>query len=469
MYGRLTVDLRSSSVVTTNVPEVPFADRVQAAAQAYLYGYPLVYSLNEIAAFVAGGDRFPMRADLNNFGYARRLAGPEFEFVSPNNDTVYCVAMCDLSQGPLVLHVPDTAGRYYVMECIDAWSNNFAYPGTRATGTAQSEFLLAPTGYGGPTPAGMRVIHAPTDVFVIAGRIQVDGEDDLPAVNALQDQFTLTALGVYNGGADPGPLAGLPQPDPRVGEELEWWERFRVALAAFPPPHADAPFVAACEKLGLISPDSPYVDRDPEHAKVLTEAAKVGQAKIEELMKQVHASPAGWQSAMHLFDYNLDFFEIGAIDAPQWKIADRTRAYVTRAIVARGGLWGNHGYEADYEIIWVDADGQPLHGANSYELRLRTPPPVDAFWSLTMYDADRFYLVANAAQRYSIGDRTPGLTFADDGSVTLYIGKDSPGPNKQANWLPAPDGPFRPILRMYQPQEQVLDGTYQLPAITKIA
>jgi hypothetical protein len=329
--------------MTTELPEVPFEGQVQAAAQAYLYGYPLVYSLNEIAAFVAGGDRFPMQAELNDFGYARELADPAFEFVSPNNDTVYCIAMCDLSQGPLVLHVPDTSGRYYVMECIDAWSNNFAYPGTRATGTAESEFLLARRDYDGTIPTGMRVVHAPSDVFVIAGRIQVDGEGDLRAVNALQDQFTLTALSVYNGGAAPGPLTGLPEPDPRVGEELEWWERFRVALAAFPPPEADAPFLAACEKLGLTSPDSPYVDLAPERAQVLAEGAKAGQARIEELMKQVHASPAGWQSAMHLFDYNLDFFEIGAMDTPQWKISDRTRAYVTRAIVARVGLWGNHG------------------------------------------------------------------------------------------------------------------------------
>jgi hypothetical protein len=251
------VELGSSRVVTTNLPEGPNQEQVQAAAQAYLYGYPLVYGLNEIAAYIAGGGRFPMQAQLNEFGHARRLAGPEFEFVSPNNDTVYSIAMCDLSQGPLVLHVPDAGGRYYVMECIDAWSNNFAYPGRRATGTAEAEFLLAPSGYDGELPAEMRVIHSPTDVLVFAGRIQVDGEADLPSVNALQDRFTLTPLSVYNGGAALGPLVGLPQPDDRVGEGLEWWEHFRVTLAAFPPPKADAPFISVCEKLGLTSPDSP--------------------------------------------------------------------------------------------------------------------------------------------------------------------------------------------------------------------
>jgi hypothetical protein len=404
-----------------------------------------------------------MQAPYNEFGHARRLAGPEFKFVSPNNDTVYSVAMCDLRPGPLVLRVPDTADRYYVLQFIDAWTNNFAYVGRRATGTGEGAYLLARRGYDGEIPEGMQVIHAPTDVFVIAGRIQVDGEDDLPAVNALQDRFTLTPLG-----AEHAPLAGVPEPDGRVGGELEWWERFRVALTAFPPPEADAAFVSACAELGLTAPDSPYVDLDPERAQVLIEGAKAGQAKIEELMQNVHASPAGWQSAMHMFDYGLDYFEIGAIDADQWKIADRTNAYVTRAVIARAGMWGNHGYEADYEAIWVDADGQQLDGSSSYELRLERTPPVDAFWSLTMYDTPEFYLVANAIDRYSIGDRTPGLKVADDGSVTIYIGKDSPGQDRESNWLPAPEGSFRPILRMYQPRDEVLDGTYVLPAIKNL-
>lgn len=440
------------------------AEQVKLAAEAYIYGYPLVYSLHEIAAFVEGSDRFPMQAPFNEFGHARRLAGPKFKFVSPNNDTTYSIAMCDVRQEPLVLHVPDTADRYYVLQFVDAWSNNFAYVGRRATGTGEGEFLLAPNGYE-DIPEGMGVIHAPTGIFVIAGRVQVDGEADLPAVHTLQDQFTLTPLSVHQAGVSGAAAEGVPVSGAAVGDELEWWERFRVALAAFPPPAADAPYLEICKQFGLRDPESPYVDMDSERATVLAEGAKAGQAKIEELMKQIHTSPAGWQSAMHLFDYNLDFFEIGALDAPEWKLKDRTKAYVTRAVVARGGLWGNHGYEANYEIIWVDADGKPLDGSNSYKLHLDTPPPVDAFWSLTMYNVPKFYLVANSINRYSIGDRTPGLTMGDDGSLTLYMGKDSPGKDKEANWLPAPDGPFRPILRMYQPQKAVLDGSYVLPAI----
>jgi hypothetical protein len=120
-----------------------------------------------------------------------------------------------------------------------------------------------------------------------------------------------------------------------------------------------------------------------------------------------------------------------------------------------------------YGLIWVDADGAPLDGTNRYELRLATPPPVDAFWSLTMYDVPDFYLVANPIDRYSIGDRTPGLKTAEDGSITIYLQKDSPGPERESNWLPTPAGAFRPILRMYRPRREILDGTYILPAITR--
>jgi hypothetical protein len=443
------------------------ADQVKLAAEAYVYGYPLVYSLEEIGAFVAGSDRFPMTAPFNEFGHARALADSEFKFVSPNNDTLYSIAMCDVREAPLVLRVPDTADRYYVLQFVDAWSNNFAYVGRRATGTGEAGFLLAEAGYSGDVPEGLRVIHAPTGVFVIVGRIQVDGEADLPAVHALQDLFTLRPVSGRGGAAADAPVVGVPVPDPRVAGEVKWWEQCRVALAAFPPPAADSPYLELGAQFGLSESESPYVSPDADRDAVLAEGAKAGHSKIEELMKQVHTSPAGWQSAMHLFDYNLDFHEIGTLNTPEWRMTDRTTAYVTRAVVARAGLWGNHGYEADYEIVWVDSEGDPLDGTNNYELHLESQPPVDAFWSLTMYDVPNFYLVANPINRYSIGDRTPGLVIDSDGSLTIYFGNKSPGEENEPNWLPAPNGPFRPIMRLYQPQQPVLDGSYTLPPIKR--
>lgn len=155
---------------------------------------------------------------------------------------------------------------------------------------------------------------------------------------------------------------------------------------------------------------------------------------------------------------------VGTIDAPEWKIADRMTAYVTRAAVARLGLWGNHGYEARYDILWQDENGDDLDGSASYELTLSPPPTVEAFWSLTMYDKPAYYLVANEIDRYSIGDRTSGLVTAADGSVTILMQHQRPGPEYEANWLPTPAGPFRPVLRSYRPTGQMLSGEKKLVA-----
>lgn len=447
------------------------AERTKLAAEAYLYGYPLVYNLSEIAKFPAGPNMAtPEALPYNTFGAARQLLDARAHFVSPNNDTLYLVAMCDVRDGPLLLHVPDTHDRYYVLQFVDAWTNNFAYIGRRATGTAEGRYVLAGHDYAGAVPDDVPVIRPPSGIFAIVGRIAVDGAADLPAVHTLQDQFTLTPLSVSAGGAAPRPPAGVPRPDPRVEAELAWWEAFRVALAAFPPPPADAPLLDMCAKLGLTADASPYINPDPGLAAVLVAGQKAAEDKLEALIQSAAKPVNGWQNVLHVFDYNNDYFEIGALDDPQWRIADRTMAYITRAVAARAGLWGNHGYEAGYEIVYVDADNHPLDAASRYELHLPTPPPVDAFWSLTMYDAHEFYLVENPIHRYSIGDRTPGLIYGPDGSLTIYLQKDPPGPDKAANWLPTPqEGRFRPIMRLYQPQNAILDGSYILPAIRRVA
>jgi hypothetical protein len=436
---------------------------VQAATRAFVYGYPLVYNLAEIAklpggeAAISGGAPVPW----NTFGCARELLDPSVDFVSPNNDTLYLLAPLDLSGGPVRLEVPDTADRYYVLQCVDAWTNNFAYIGRRATGTAAGSFTFVPPGFDGEVTDGSTVVHAPTDVMVIVGRLQVDGEADLPAVHALQDAFVLAEV-------DPdAPRAGLPEPDPAVPEALRWWEQFRVLLAAFPPPEGDAPFVAMLGRLGLTDATSPFVDASPELTEALVAGSTEGMAMIEKIIADA-GQAGGWTKGQHYFDYNLDHYEVGTIDAPEWRCADRSTAAITRALAARVGLWGNHGYEAVYSVIYTDADGELLDAEHAYELTFSPAPPVDAFWSLTMYDNDKYYLVENPIDRYSIGDRTPGLQVADDGSVTIYLQRTSPGPDKESNWLPTPaSGGFRPMLRAYQPGDSVKDGTYPMPDITR--
>lgn len=432
-----------------------------AIAKAFVYGYPLVYDLDEVEHFVSGSGSLPISAPWNAFAAARDLLGPETRFVTPNNDTLYLIAMCDVRGCPLVLELPAVDERYYVLQLVDTWSNNFAYLGTRATGTGAGTFLLVEPGYAGEVPDGATVVEAPTGVFSIVGRVQVHGAPDLEAVRACQDRFTLTPLVA---GATP---AGLPEGDRGVADDLAWWESFRVRLAAFPPPPADAEFVALCAQLGVTDEASPYVDPTPELRDALVAGEAAGRALIDELSKgSVDAN--GWRSAVHVFDYNLDHLGLGTIDDPAWKIADRTTAYATRAVAARQGLWGNHGYEAAYFITFLADATEQLNGAHAYELRLPTAPPVGAFWSLSMYDATDFYLVANEIDRYSIGNTTPGLVTADDGSITITMSAARPAADREANWLPAPAGDFRPVLRMYVPGPEVLDGSYAIPAIHRI-
>jgi hypothetical protein len=448
------------------------ADPVEMAARAYIYGYPMVYDLDE-AVSMTTRPRISIGAPVNRFAHATVLASPSDHFVSLNNDTLYSIANCDVTNEPLVLHLPDTGDRYHVMQFVDAWTNNFAYLGTRATGNGEGLFLLAGPSWSGTVPEGMTLVQAPTNVFSIVGRHAVDGPADVPNVEALQQQTWLTPLSDYPNVSDGSDRKmgdwDMAPYDTRVGEDLVFWEKFRSWLKRFPPPAEEQPFVQRLEPLGLLSDESPYVDPDPALAEILKAGQQQGDALIDAAGKQGGAAVNGWSSAGHLFDYNLYCLGPGTIDAPEWKQTDSKVVYAMRAVAARGGLWGNHGYEAYYAWSFEDGDGNPLSGANRYVMHFDTPPPAKAFWSVTMYDLPNYYLVENPIDRYSIGDRTPGLVTNDDGSLDLYLQRDEPtDPKERANWLPSPADAFRPLVRIYLPGESVLDGSYQLPPIQKI-
>lgn len=400
-------------------------------------------------------------APYNEFGHADRLAGPADEFVSLNNDTLYSIAQIDLAGGPVRLDVPETAGRYYVLQFVDAWTNNFAYVGRRATGTAPQSYLLVPPGWDGEAPADAEIIRFPTRIGAIVGRIAVEGPDDVPAVREIQRDLKLQASGQPE---------GVPAPTPGVSEELLAFEEARVAIAAFPPAARDVAFQEALRPLGLLDEPSPYVDPDPEFAAALVEGLAAGRAQLERLI--VDATPQkqnGWGAIYHVFDYNLDFFEIGTLNRDEWKMAEGPERIAARAVAARAGLWGNHGYEAAYAAVYIDADEQPLDGANSYTLTFASDPPVGAFWSVTMYDDQQFYLVENPIDRYSFGDRTSGLVRAEDGSITVHLQHEEPSDAAaRANWLPTPAARFRPLMRLYEPGDEAFDGRFILPPIVRI-
>ncbi|HWM15644.1 MAG TPA: DUF1254 domain-containing protein [Microbacterium sp.] len=435
------------------------ADLEELAAQAYLYAFPLVFNLEQVERFVTTGVGALASAPFNALSHARALATPQDDFVSVNNDTVYSLAQLDLSGGPARLHLPDSGDRYYVMQFVDAWTNNFAYVGKRATGTAAADFLIVPPGWQGEPDAAATVIHAPTAIVTIVGRWACEGVDDLPAVRALQDALTLTPQGAGNG--IPPARAATPA--------LDFWERYRVWSQSFPPADRDAALQASFARLGLTG-DTPLDDLD-DATKAALEAGftKGGEALDAILTGGTSPVVNGWQLTLHLFDYNLDFFEVGALEDPHWQITDPRTRLADRAAAAKAGLWGNHGYEAAYFMTYIDERGEQLSGDRRYQLRLSPTPPVEAFWSVTMYALPDFYLVPNEIERYSIGDRTPGIIPDDDGGITLTMSANVPAdPKARANWLPAPAGAFRPILRMYIPGEPVLVGSYAPPAITRL-
>ncbi|WP_243065030.1 DUF1254 domain-containing protein [Humibacter sp. RRB41] len=434
------------------------------AADAYVFGYPLVYNLNALQAIAHNGMGTLPATAFNEFGFAQKLATPDDPFVSVNNDTVYALAQLDLSGGPLTLHVPDTGGAYYVLQFVDAWTNNFAYIGRRATGTAETEYLITPPDWVGDSN-GLPIIAAPTTIVSIVGRLACDGIDDLARVLSLQKRFILTPA---VGNASP---SGIPQADAGLSKPLQFWDQLRLwSRLNAPAGDEDLAFLETLEPLGLLDATNPYPDASADLANALTAGLLAGQKRVEDAATAKDSNAVnGWQMSLHLFDYNRDAFSIGAIDSDVWKIDDRDDAYLDRAVAARNALWGNHAYEAVYPQVYVDENGDQLTGGRNYEITFTELPPVDAFWSLTMYSMPDYYLVENPLDRYSIGDRTPGIHYADDGSLTIYLQHSEPAEaDKKANWLPAPSGDFRPMLRIYQPREAVLDGTYVLPPIRRV-
>ncbi|WP_426518928.1 DUF1254 domain-containing protein [Diaminobutyricibacter sp. McL0618] len=429
------------------------------ARTAYLFGFPLVFNLDQVARYVTTGIGKNPAADWNSFSHARSLAGPSDTFVTINNDTVYSMAQLDLGVGPILLDVPETAGRYFVLQFVSAWTDNFAYIGHRATGTHAGRYLLVPPGWTGEASAGHTIVRVPTRIASIVGRWAVAGDDDLPAVHALQDATRLTPL---DSTAVP---AGLPEYAAADSEPLTFWEKYRAWSDTIPPAPRDHELQHSFAQLGLTGAGG----------ELQKEALNAGYAAGRELLDELLASGGGnalvngWNLTYHSFDYNLDYFEVGSLDEPQFKIEDPQQRLVQRAGAALGGLWGNQAFEAAYIATYLDNTGEQLSGEHTYELHLNPTPPVGAFWSLTMYDVPDYYLVDNPIDRYSIGDRTPGLVPEVDGSLVLTISHLEPLDAKaRANWLPAPAGAFRPVLRMYEPAPAVLSREFLVPAIQKI-
>jgi len=434
------------------------------AVEAYLYLYPLVvmdYTRRQLTNVPPGTPG--IAAPMNTFAASRGFPTPAMHSVPrPNFDTLYSPAWVDLAAGPVLLGTPDTNGRYFLASILDMWTDVFASLGTRTTGTRAGHFLLTPPGWAGPMPDGLPedavVLPAPTRYVWVIGRLQTHGEADFPAVYALQKWFTMTAFDAAGAKLETAAFAadsgvGMKSPPNLQVEALSAVEFFSTAteLMKSQPPHLiDSPILERMRRLGLVAGQS----FDPA-------------AQSQEVIAALNAAPA---TAKELMTWK--FPHIGE-QVNQWSmntecVGTYGTSYIKRAVIAKFGLGSNVPQDSIYPLAFNDAEGKPLDGNNNYVLHFDAAnlPPVEAFWSLTLYDAEGFP-EANVLNRYAVSSWMP-LVYNANGSLDIYIQPESPGKAKEPNWLPSQKAPFGLNMRLYAPLLDALAGKWQPPAVERV-
>ena len=435
-------------------------DLHQLGVEAYLYLYPLVtmeVTRRQLTNIPAG--QLPGRAPMGQFAHVPAFPSADFKaVVRPNFDTLYSSAWLDLSSGPVIVSAPDTGGRYYLLPVYDMWTDVFAAPGWRTTGTAAQHHALVPPGWSGSLPAGVSPVKAPTPTVWIIGRTQANGPSDYEAVHRVQAGYAVTPLAQWGQSPSPPPFEADPAVD-MTTPPLDQVEAMRAevffALAAelmkvHPPHPTDFSALARMTRIGL----RPGESFDPGQLDPLTLAAldtvpKAAQDLMTRVTPQLAKVSNGWSMNTDTMGVYGNF-------------------YLKRAIVARVGLGANQPEDAIYPLLEADADGAPLDGSSDYLCHFAAGelPPADAFWSITMYDEHGFQ-AANPINRFAIGDRDR-LAYSSDGSLDIYIQHTSPGADKEANWLPAPAGPLGITMRLYAPRPEALDGRWNPPLVRRI-
>ncbi|SNQ47243.1 conserved hypothetical protein [Frankia canadensis] len=439
--------------------------RFGLAAEAYIFGYPLVSSVRLQTRLAVDGVGTAAGRGFNSFYHQRELPGPNSEFVNVDGDLLSSMAQVDLTPGPFVLHVPDVGDRYFLLMFVDAWRNTFSYLGSGSGGGGGS-YVLVPPGWPGRTPPTMTRIDAPTRLLTVLGRIGLADPREAAEVYRLQNGLHLHALD-----PDARLAEGPPERSKSVCDDLRFWEELRIWLRAFPPPPAEFDHARRYAPLGIFEDPSPYVDPDPSLTWSLRGGLRAGRDGLERLAQVGRAQRNGWSSAPHALDFNLDFLGPGTRDEPAWRMVDREQARIARAMAARSPFGPTHGYQSVHATCLVDGEGRRLTGAHRYTMDL-APPPAAMSWTLTMYDAPGYYLVDNPLSRYWLGSRTDGLRVRRDGSVRVLIQCDPPAAGadeeEQANWLPAAPGDFRPMLRLDCPAPETLERDIAPPSIQRI-
>jgi hypothetical protein len=442
----VTPGTASAQAATTSEENIAYAVGIDAV----FYGLaPVMMQLGIRGQTDADKPYDNAQAPVNQMGHARRLYGPEDKFVvTANNDTLYSFAGLDLSREPVVLTVPDTHGRYYIMQLLDAYSRSIEDIGIGTMGALGGTFAIVGPDWKGTLPPEMVQIKSPTPQVYVIGRTGVDGEADLPAARAVQDQYRLTLLSGY---AKPFAKVelGHKEASAKMGfpEGLNFFTVLDEAMRSNPLPE-DGPITDQFRRIG-VGLDKPFdaAALSEPTKRGLARALQDGMAAVQSVAKDSGSRVNGWNMEFKGGEYGYD--------------------YLLRSAIAYKQLGLNKALRALYPNRYIDANDKQLNGQNAYTIRFDGKVPVNAFWSLTMYNAKDLFMVENPMKRYSIGDRTKGVKTDADGSLTLYIQAKSPGPDKQSNWLPAPDGDFFLQMRLYEPTAQVLNGSYKLPQVVR--
>ena len=434
------------------------------AIESYVYAYPLVTMemtrrvMTNVAE--AGENRAPMGQFLRKRSY------PDASYrdvTAPNADTLYTTTWIDVSKEPWILSLPDMKGRYYLFPMLDGWTDVFQVPGKRTTGTKAQTYAITGPGWTGELPAGVTEYKSPTGLVWILGRIYSTGTPaDYKEVHALQDKISVVPLSAYGKPYTPPPATVDPAVDMKtaVREQVDaldaaaYFKLFAELLKTNPPSAEDAPMVAKLAKIGIVpGQDFDAAKLDPAVAKGLAGAPKPAQELIMDWLK------AGVVAGDFKLENGWAF---------STKVGEYGTMYLQRALVTAIGLGANRPQDAIYPTSTGPDVAAKYSGEKKYVMRFEKGqlPPVDGFWSLTMYDADYFF-VDNPLNRYNVSQRNKFKTNPD-GSVNIYIQNESPGKDKESNWLPAPKGDFILMMRLYWPKEtapSILDGSWKIPAV----
>jgi hypothetical protein len=435
------------------------SDARAIAKEAYIYGFPMVMNYHTMYKQVIDNTSPDHRGDFNTVSSSKSVATPDDKFVvTPNSDTPYSYLWMDLRAEPLVITMPKIeTGRYYTTQLVDLYTYNFAYLGTRAFGNDGGVFVIAGPGWNGPTPGGVKaVIRTETQFAYGLFRTQLFNLADLPNVNKIQAGYHAEPLSSFlrQPAPPPAPPVTWPKPTDDMSTTPSMFPLVNFLFQFCPPNTSEKELLARCARLN-IGPGQTFdfSKFSPEIQQAIKDGIKDSGTDVAGVVKKINADEI---SSGDMFG-SRDFLKDN---------------YLFRYVGAKLGLYGNSKQDALYFAYFADAARQPLDASkSSYELRFAKDqlPPNGAFWSLTMYDGKSQLLVANPLRRYLLNSTTlSSYEYDADGTLALFVYHNNPGAAKESNWLPAPDGPFYCILRVYLPGEAVLNGSWKKPPMQPV-